>query len=137
MVLPQEMGALPVGSYIKYDTHHLRLYHTQYPSVNDVRSIMSSNTAWMCITLCVLQEVAAKVPQEEGTLPGGWPGIYGTDHLNLLAVYRQTLQGALHRLNGDLTQAVVCTPTSHPPIPSSALFPRAFLFPHHECRNVH
>mmetsp|Transcript_9819 Transcript_9819/g.29541 ORF Transcript_9819/g.29541 Transcript_9819/m.29541 type:complete len:672 (+) Transcript_9819:193-2208(+) len=52
------------------------------------------------------KEVAAKVPQEEGTLPGGWPGIYGTDHLNLLAVYRQTLQGALHRLNGDLTQAV-------------------------------
>lgn len=66
-------------------------------------------------TLFTVQESFAKVPQEEGTLPGGWPGIYGTDHLNQLAAYRHTLQGALHRLNGDLTQAVVCTPINHPP----------------------
>lgn len=54
-----------------------------------------------------MQAVAAKVPEEEATHPGEWPGIYACDARNLLDVYVLTARARLAALDGDLRQAQV------------------------------
>ena len=50
-----------------------------------------------------LQASAAKVPEEEATYPGEWPGIYACDVRNLLDIY------VLTALAGDRRRTQVMT----------------------------
>lgn len=54
-----------------------------------------------------VQAAAAGVPEEAGTQPGEWPGIYACDHRKLLAIYAGTLRARLAALKGDLNAAEV------------------------------
>ena len=53
---------------------------------------------------CV-QASAAKVPQEEATHPGEFPGIYACDVRKLLDIYELTARARLAALDGDLGKA--------------------------------
>jgi hypothetical protein len=62
-----------------------------------------------------MQASAAKVPREEATHPGEWPGIYACDARNLLDIYELTARARLAALDGDgdLGKAQVRTAQGH------------------------
>ena len=62
-----------------------------------------------------LQASAAKVPEEEATFPGEWPGIYACDVRNLLDVYVLTARARLAALDGDVQGAQVSDSAVSPP----------------------